>query len=117
MKTTLRNTLTPLEEKILKNIINSVKNIPYIKQIIIFGSRIKGYSNEWSDLDIVIMTEVEVSEKVRSVMDDIKTRAIVDQGLNLGEIILNIVPVSLKELHTKPQIRLMLEEGIILWER
>lgn len=44
----------PLKQRLVKEIVNAAKKDDYVKRVIIFGSSVKYYCNQFSDLDICI---------------------------------------------------------------
>jgi len=108
-----------IEEEILYHLSRSVEEeVPEASQIIVFGSRARGDSNEDSDLDIAIVLDAPYIEKwIWEKLWDIKRR--VQEGLQADELPITLTPIAQRDLVSRDfgVEKTIKTEGITVWRR
>lgn len=91
----------------------TVKDYP-IKQILLYGSKARGEFIEGSDIDLLFITEWNMSRPMKTKIGDI----IYDYEL-ANDIVVSAIFVSDSEFREKMSLFLMKvkKEGIVLWSR
>ncbi len=103
------------EQRGIKGIIDELtKKYPYIKKIILYGSKARGDFLEDSDIDLLFISESEVSRAAKSEMNDI----IYDHELS-NDIVVSAIFISESDFKNKINTFLMRvkKEGVIIWSR
>jgi predicted nucleotidyltransferase len=67
-----------LPETVLKKIVDSLKEYPKITWAKIYGSRAKGNYRTGSDIDLAISSEVDISGKLLSTLEELPTPYLFD---------------------------------------
>jgi len=64
-----KDRLTPYERVIVNNLISYLKGIEYVDMVVLYGSRDKGMSDEFSDIDIavVVRSSLMIKETERAI--------------------------------------------------
>jgi predicted nucleotidyltransferase len=108
-----------LENEILRRLSELVEvEIQEILQIIVFGSRARGESDEGSDLDIAIIADVpHIGKEIWNRIWDIKWRVLED--LQAEEFPLSLSLITMKDLISRDfgLEKAVKTEGILIWER
>ena len=102
--------LTPYEEKLIADFIAYITNVPYVSRVIVYGSRSKGASNEYSDVDIAIVIDKALYSK--------QVEKLIEQW-NIDyspEILVHFLVVDTAHLHTSA-IGKEIEKGDTVWLR
>lgn len=111
--------LSFIEEKILGHMVSLVeREIPEARNIILFGSRARGDSDEDSDLDLAIVLDVpEVKREHWEKVWDLKWRVL--EYLDAEEFPLSLILITLNDMMFRDSgiERELKNEGIVLWER
>lgn len=111
--------LTFLERGILENFTRLVgEKIPEARQIIVFGSRAKGDSDEESDLDVAIILEVShVSKEAWGRIWSIKWKVL--ESLDAEEFPLSLTLITSEDLALKDYgiENAIKREGIVIWRK
>jgi predicted nucleotidyltransferase len=55
--------LTPYEENLIADFVEYINGVSYINSVIVYGSRSKGASNQYSDVDIAVVIDDEHNRK------------------------------------------------------
>lgn len=103
------------EQHGLRNIINELTDkYPFIKKIILYGSKRRGNFLEDSDIDLLFIMDNDVQRSIKSQMSDI---------IYNHEVANNIVvsAIFISEADFKEKVNTFLikvrKEGVILWSR
>lgn len=108
-----------VESEILKRLVGLIeKDMPEAEQIIIFGSRAKGDSDENSDLDVAIIIDAPViSREIWERIWDMKWKVL--ETLNSEEFPLSLSPITLNDFISRDFgiEEAIKTEGIRIWER
>lgn len=111
--------LSFLEENILKHFSNLVeKDIAEAHQIILFGSRARGDSNENSDLDVAVILNVpHIDKRMWNRVWDIKWRVL--ESFHAEEFPLSLSLLPLNDLTSKDfgVEKTIKTKGTIVWQR
>ena len=104
-----------LEKEVLRNFSRLVeKEIPEALQIIVFGSRARGDSDEGSDLDVAVIFDMPSAGKE---VWDIKWRVL--ESFDAEEFPLSLTLITMKDLESRDfgLENAVKKEGIVIWER
>ncbi|MBI5193821.1 MAG: nucleotidyltransferase domain-containing protein [Nitrospirae bacterium] len=111
-------TLTPLEEVLIKRFIEVIRELIDVESVYLFGSRARGEGSIESDIDIAVVV------KDREMIKDV-TRSVLDASIKIveemnisGELILS--PIVIEDALLKGDIgvgKRIREEGILLWSK
>lgn len=111
--------LSFLEELIIKRLSAMIsEKIPEVQQIILFGSRARGRSDENSDLDLAIVFDSsQIDKKDWERVWDIKWTLL--DSIDAEEFPLSLILITLNDLISKntgleKEIR---KKGIVIWKR
>jgi len=111
--------LSHLEEKVLECFSTLIgKEVPEAKEIILFGSRARGDSDENSDLDIAIILNLpHIDKKMWDEVWDLKWRVL--EALQVEEFPLSLSLITLNDLLSRDFgfEKAIKREGIKIWER
>lgn len=104
-------TLSPYEERVIENVINTFSKISEIKGIILYGSRVRGDSIEDSDMDILVLYEGELTGP-----EELKRKALPDLE---DYLYVSIVFYPLDDFASSedPFVINIKKEGKWLWKR
>lgn len=114
MKTGVGSILNYNEQSALEGIIGLAGGYPFIRKIILYGSKARGDFLEDSDMDLLFITETPVSRSVKNQMSDL----IYDYELE-NDIVISAIFVSESEFEAKLSLFLMRvrKEGQVIWSR
>ncbi|GAB4111765.1 MAG: hypothetical protein Kow00102_19930 [Spirochaetota bacterium] len=102
--------LTPYEEKLINDFVEYITSVPYVNSIVVYGSRSKGVSNEYSDVDIaVVIDNLHNSKKVEKLIEQWN----ID---NSPEILVHFLVIDTNNLHSSA-IGKEIEKGDAVWLR
>src|SRR4030042_155538 len=109
-----------LEKEVLRNFSRLVeKEIPEALQIIVFGSRARGDSDEGSDLDIAVIFDMPfVGKDMWDRIWGIKWRVL--ESFDAEEFPLSLTLLTIKDLESRDfglENAIKCGEGIVIWER
>lgn len=99
----------------IKGIISDlVEKYSFIKQIILYGSRARGGFLEGSDIDLLFVTETEITRSLKTEISD----TIYDHEL-ANDIVVSAVFISESDFRNKisPFLMSIRKEGIIIWSK
>ncbi len=108
-----------LEKEVLRIFSRLIeKEIPEAFQIIVFGSRARGDSDEGSDMDVVVIFDMAyVSKEMWDRIWDIKWRIL--ESLDAEEFPFSLTLITMKDLESRDfgLENAIKKEGIVIWER
>jgi len=108
-----------LEKEVLRNFSRLVeKEIPEALQIIVFGSRARGDSDEGSDLDVAVIFDMpSAGKEMWDRIWDIKWRVL--ESFDAEEFPLSLTLITMKDLESRDfgLENAVKKEGIVIWER
>jgi predicted nucleotidyltransferase len=108
-----------LEKEVLRNFsILIEKEISEALQIIVFGSRARGDSDEGSDLDVAVIVDMPyVSKEMWDRIWDIKWRIL--ESFDAEEFPLSLTLITTKDLESRDFgiENAVKKEGVVIWER
>lgn len=108
-----------LEKEILKRLSGLiVEGLPEAVQVIVFGSRSRGKSDENSDLDAAIIIDAPfIGKEIWDRIWDIKWQVL--EALNSEEFPLSLIPITLKDFISRDSglEEVIKTEGIQIWKR
>lgn len=111
--------LSFVEKNILDNLSEVISNeILEAEKIIVFGSRMRGNSDENSDLDVAIIINIPIINKeMWERLWDIKWRVL--GAMSADEFPLSLMPITLNDfLNRNFGIeKVIREEGVVIWKR
>lgn len=103
------------EQTALTGIIDEITaNYPFIKKIIIYGSKARGDFIEESDIDLLFITDKDIPRTIKTQISDI----IYNYEL-ANDIVVSAIFIAESEFNEKVSLFLIKvkKEGIILWSR
>lgn len=106
---------SPYEKKILDRLTTAFSAVSDINQIVVFGSRSRGDSNDGSDLDVLVLVNERDSIALRSIQS-LKAKALNDiEDFSY----VNVFPVRESEFYSSPNAfhQRVQKEGITIWSR
>lgn len=111
-------TLTPLEEVLIKRFIEVIRELKDVESVYLFGSRARGEGSIESDIDIAVVV------KDREMVKDV-TRGVVDISIKIEEELnisgeLTLSPIVIEEALLRGGLGIgkrIREEGIFLWSK
>ena len=106
---------SPHEKNILDRLIAVFSTVSDIKQIIVFGSRSRGESNDSSDLDVLLLVNERDSMALQTIQS-LKANALNDiEDFSY----VNVFPVRESEFYSSPNAfhQRVQKEGITVWSR
>ena len=106
---------SPYEKNILDRLTAVFSTMSDIKQIIVFGSRSRGDSNDGSDLDVLVLVNERDSMALRTIQS-LKANALNDiEDFSY----VNVFPVRESEFYSSPNAfhQRVQKEGITIWSR
>jgi predicted nucleotidyltransferase len=108
-----------LEKEVLGNFSRLIEEeIPEALQVIVFGSRARGDSDEGSDLDVAVIFDMPfVSKEMWDRIWDIKWRVL--ESFDAEEFPLSLTLIIIKDLESRDfgLENAIKGEGIVIWER
>ena len=106
---------SPYEKIILSRLMAVFSTVSDILQIVVFGSRSRGDSNESSDLDIMVLVKEKNSTALQTIQS-LKAKALTDVE---DFSYVNLFPVRESEFHSSRSAfqQRVQREGIIIWSR
>jgi len=103
------------EHRALKGIIEELTSMfPFIKRIILYGSKARGDFIEDSDIDLLFIVEGDISRSTKMQMNDL----IYNYELS-HDVVISAIFISEKDFRDKVNTFLMMvrKEGIVIWSR
>lgn len=106
---------SPYEKIILDRLTAAFSAASDIKQIVVFGSRSRGDSNDGSDLDVLVLVN-EKDSMVLQTIQSLKAKALNDIE---DFLYVNVFPVRESEFYSSPNTfhQKVQKEGITIWNR
>ena len=106
---------SPYEKIILSRLMAVFSTVSDILQIVVFGSRSRGDSNESSDLDIMVLVKEKNSTALQTIQS-LKAKALTDVE---DFSYVNLFPVRESEFYSYRSAfqQRVQREGIIIWSR
>ncbi|MEE9574967.1 MAG: nucleotidyltransferase domain-containing protein [Gammaproteobacteria bacterium] len=106
---------SPYETIILDKLTAVFSTLSSIMQIVVFGSRSRGNSNDGSDLDVLVLVKEEDSMALRTIQR-LKAKAL-DDIEDFSYV--NVFPVKESEFYSSRNAfqRRVQKEGITIWSR
>ena len=107
--------LSPYEKNLLNRLTAAFSTVYDIRQIVVFGSRSRGHSNDNSDLDVLVLVKGENATTLQTIQS-LKAKALKDVE---DFSYVNIFPVIESEFYASHSDfrRRVQHEGIIVWSR
>ena len=78
------SSMTEVEEKAVKELFIQIKDKLDISKILLFGSKARHEANEYSDVDLLVLTRRERTTKDRGLLSDIAADINIDYGVSLA---------------------------------
>ncbi len=103
------------EQRALKGIIEELTSrFPFIKKIILYGSKARGDFIEDSDIDLLFIVEGDIPRATKMQMNDL----IYNYELS-HDVVISAIFISEKDFRDKVNTFLMMvrKEGIVIWSR
>ena len=106
---------SPYEKNILDRLTAVFSAMSDIKQIIVFGSRSRGDSNDGSDLDVLVLVNQRDTMALQTIQN-LKAKALNDIE---DFLYVNVFPVIESEFYSSPNTfhQRVQKEGITIWSR
>ncbi|MBW2067175.1 MAG: nucleotidyltransferase domain-containing protein [Deltaproteobacteria bacterium] len=105
--------LSPFEKELLRKLVSQLSNIAEVRRVLVFGSRARGYSNEHSDLDIVVVTD-PMDPVSRASVEKAKWEALPEDAF----LYANVITITENQLAADTVFsRTLSKEGIEIWTR
>jgi predicted nucleotidyltransferase len=106
---------SPYENIILDRLTAVFSTMSDIMEIVVFGSRSRGDSNDNSDLDVRVLVKERDSIALRTIQN-LKAKALNDME---DFFYVNVFPVRQSEFHSSPNAfhQRVQKEGITIWSR
>jgi predicted nucleotidyltransferase len=106
---------SPHEKNILDRLTAVFSTVSDIMQIVVFGSRSRGGSNDRSDLDVLVLVKEKNSTALQTIQS-LKAKALNDVE---DFCYVNVFPVRESEFYSSRNAfqRRVQKEGIIIWSR
>ena len=109
----IRSNITPLEDKLIRKLINKLKTKEGVVALILYGSRASGLSNEDSDLDLALITEKSLPyNELNSIKNEINEEMSI-----VGELRIDIFNFTEDEIRHLPVGKEIREKGLLLWKK
>lgn len=109
--------LSSLEKEVIRNFSGLIEiEIPEALQIIVFGSRARGDSDEDSDLDVAVVLDTPyASKKMWDRIWDIKWRVL--ESLDAEEFPFSLTLIATRDLESRDSglEKTIKKEGIVIW--
>ncbi|MCX8027638.1 MAG: nucleotidyltransferase domain-containing protein [Thermodesulfovibrionales bacterium] len=119
MKTDMKLTLSSLEHQILDKLVDAIQRVMQdVVEIIVFGSRARGHSNENSDLDVAVVLDTEsISKETWQQFWDLKWKVL--DELDVEEFPLSLTLITRKDIFSRDfgLEKSLKTEGIRIWQR
>jgi len=115
MQLNVSKMFSPYEKIILDRLTAVFSAVSDINQIVVFGSRSRGDSNDGSDLDVLVLVNERDSIALRSIQS-LKAKALNDiEDFSY----VNVFPVRESEFYSSPNTfhQRVQKEGITIWSR
>jgi len=115
MQLNVSKMFSPYEKIILDRLTAVFSAVSDINQIVVFGSRSRGDSNDGSDLDVLVLVNERDSIALRSIQS-LKAKALNDiEDFSY----VNVFPVRESEFYSSPNAfhQRVQKEGITIWSR
>jgi predicted nucleotidyltransferase len=106
---------SPYEKIIIDRLTAAFSAVADIKQMVVFGSRSRGHSNDGSDLDVLVLVNERSSMALRTIQS-LKARALNDiEDFSY----VNVFPVRESQFYSSPNAfyQRVQKEGITIWSR
>ncbi|MGB4269014.1 MAG: nucleotidyltransferase domain-containing protein [Spirochaetota bacterium] len=102
--------LTPYEEKLIGDFLEYISGVLYVNSVIVYGSRSKGASNEYSDVDIaVVIDDAQYTKKVEKLIEQWNIN-------NSPQILIHFLVIDTNSLHSSA-IGKEIKNGDTVWLR
>ncbi len=113
MMNNIKKHITPLEDKFITKLIDRIRFIEGIIALILYGSRVSGFSNEDSDLDIALITNKSMpNDKLDRIKDELT------EEMNItGELRIDLFSFTEEEIKHLPIGKEIEEKGLLLWKK
>ncbi|NWF51631.1 MAG: nucleotidyltransferase domain-containing protein [Nitrospirae bacterium] len=108
-----RKLTTPLEDILIAKLINRIELIEGAIALILFGSRVSGFSNEYSDLDIALIVKRPL---LHYQLDKIKNEVMEEMDI-VGELRIDLFSFTEDEVKHLPIGKEIEGKGVILWKK
>jgi predicted nucleotidyltransferase len=107
---------SPYEKIIIDRLTAVFSTVSDILQIVVFGSRCRGDSNDSSDLDVLVLVKEKKNSTTLQTIQSLKAKALKDVE---DFCYVNVFPVRESEFYSSQSTfqRRVQKEGIIIWSR
>lgn len=95
------------ENKAIKKLVQQIKDNLGVKKLILFGSRARGEADEYSDIDLLVLTENPRNFSDRDKLADVSSEINVDYGVSISCLYYNA-----QEWETGDTINPLLKENV-----
>lgn len=103
------------EQVAIEEIVNKVSLLyPMVKEIILYGSKVRGDYLEESDIDLLFITDYTLNREKKTEIYDTIYEIEVQQDVIVSVVFINESDFRLKESYFLKQVK---KEGITLWSR
>lgn len=113
-----RETLTPIEQKMVERLISLVSRVEGIRYLYLFGSRARLEGHAESDIDIaVVVRDRNIVKRITGHIIDLSIKVAEELGVS-GDLMLS--PIVIEESLLKAKVGIgkrIREEGILLWSK
>jgi len=98
-------------KEVLSTLVDRLRELPEVQEIILFGSVAEDRHRPDSDVDVLVILDREIS---REFLHDIAGDIYVNYGIPV-----TIIPITMKQLKERrdPQLLRIVEKGKVLWRR
>jgi predicted nucleotidyltransferase len=105
--------LSPFEGELLRKLVSHLSKIEKVRRILLFGSRARGFSDEHSDLDVVVVADT-MDAASRAAVEEAKWEALPEDAF----LYANVVTMTEKQMAADTVFsRTLSREGIEIWTR
>jgi len=103
------------ERKVLERIIEKLKEkfIDSIVSVYVFGSRVRGDYDEWSDFDVLIVVKNK-TPKLEAEIIDILVDEEMESGILFSPVIKDIRVFEMERKYNTPFYKNIMKEGVLL---
>jgi predicted nucleotidyltransferase len=105
--------VTPLENRFITKLIDRLEPGEGLMSLILYGSRVGGFSDENSDLDIALITGRSF---LQHKLDIIRDEIMEEMGIS-GELRVEVFGFTEEEIKHLPIGKEIEEKGVLLWKK
>ncbi len=106
--------ITEIEKEAIRDLYTKIKDEFFVDKIILFGSKARGDAEEYSDVDLLVLTNKEKTRNDREKLSDIAADINIDYGVALSCLYFNLSEWELGD-NVNPFLKDNVEkEGIVI---